>query len=565
MKDKNGQNKEQRETTTLSEKHYKSILRRQIFRLTITYLAPLVILMVYFNIQYGRLLSESNGMHLRSVAEHQSKVIDLFLRERIVNLLNIIDDPSLEIPPSKETMRKLLKILYNDSETFIDIGFFDSSGVQLTYAGPLPVLEKKDYGNEKWFRELKASEERYIITDIYSGFRQKPHFTIAVRRYIDRELIIVRATLDPKKLYDFIITLENARDVHIGIVNAEGHYQLASAHMGKVLERSEFSPPHDKEIGISETEIDGNEIKYAYSWFTSGEWAVIVRNAGKSPESRVWGLQNEFTIVSLILILITFTTIILRSKRIVKSEREKDIVRTQLVQASKLASVGELASGIAHEINNPLAIISGETGLMYDYVNPEFSSGKTIEDIKPHLKNINEAVFRCRDITRKLLSFVRQSDFELRKHNINALINELIEGFYAKELEVENIKIMQKLDENIPEIQTNANQLKQVILNLMNNAVDAIQPPGKITVVTKLKTDIVVIEVTDTGVGISEEQMERIFMPFYTTKEVGKGTGLGLSVSLGIIKSLGGEIHCESIPGKGTSFFVELPLSYEEA
>lgn len=552
------------ELSTLSEKHYKSVLSKQILRLSLTYLAPLVVLIIYFQGQYNSLLKESNQLHLRSIAEHQSKVIDLFLRERVVNLLNIIDEPGLVFPPPKSKMQSSLTRLINDSEAFIDIGFFDSSGVQMSYEGPLPILEKIDYSKEKWYEALVSSEARYIITDIYTGFRDKPHFTIGVKRDINGTYGIIRATLDPAKIYDYLLESENASDVYIGIVNSEGKYQLSTPHLGKLLESSAYRPPTDNPIGIDEAIIDSKNIKYAYSWFSNGNWAVIVRNAQDLQGTTIWSMQNEFTIVSILLIIISFVTIIIRSKKLVNFEREKDIVRTQLVQASKLASVGELASGIAHEINNPLAIISSETGLMSDYIDPEFNTGKKMEDLKPHLRNIDDAVFRCRDITRKLLSFVRQSDFELKRHNVNEIILELLDGFYERELKVENIKFKKMLDENLPEIQTNANQLKQVILNLVNNAVDAIKPPGKITVATRQKDEKIIIEVTDSGKGITEEQMERIFAPFYTTKEVGKGTGLGLSVSLSIIKSLGGDIHCESIPGKGTSFFVELPIKYHD-
>ena len=133
------------------------------------------------------------------------------------------------------------------------------------------------------------------------------------------------------------------------------------------------------------------------------------------------------------------------------------------------------------------------------------------------------------------------------------------DGFYERELAVSNITIKKKYCQQTPEIITDANQFKQVLLNIINNAKDAIKPPGKITIATNIEDKLISISITDTGKGISKEEMGRIFLPFYTTKEVGKGTGLGLSVSYGIIKNLGGKIEVESIPGKGSTFKIILP------
>jgi len=212
--------------------------------------------------------------------------------------------------------------------------------------------------------------------------------------------------------------------------------------------------------------------------------------------------------------------------------------------------VGELSAGIAHEINNPLAIIASETGLMKDLMDPEFSKDATFDDLVPHLKNIREATFRCRDITGKLLSFVRKTNINIQPYDINKSIEEIVDGFLVREI-----------CDNAPRITTDSNQLKQVILNMINNAVDAINPPGRITISTMCNDETFAIVLEDTGIGMTQDQMEKIFLPFYTTKTVGEGTGLGLSVSYGIIKNLGGNIEVESVPGKGSIFTIKLPVS----
>jgi two-component system NtrC family sensor kinase len=175
------------------------------------------------------------------------------------------------------------------------------------------------------------------------------------------------------------------------------------------------------------------------------------------------------------------------------------------------------------------------------------------------MENIREAAYRCRDITGKLLSFVRQSDVKTGQHDIHGLLDEILSGFIERELSVSNIEVVRKYRDDMPLITTDGNQLKQVILNIINNARDAITPPGTITIATGFENSEVFIAISDTGVGITPEQMEKIFLPFYTTKEVGQGTGLGLSVSYGIIGNLGGTIDVDSTCGEGSTFTIRLP------
>lgn len=545
-------------------KNFKIIRKRTFIRLLITYLSPLIILIFFFHYAYNKIIIQDKLSHLRSIAEHQANMLDLFLRERVVNLINLIDEPNFKFPPSNEFLNACLQKLKKDSEAFIDIGFFDESGVQKGYVGPITSLELKDYSTEKWFINLLKSEKRYIVTDIYLGLRNEPHFTIAVKRNVGNKIYIIKAALDPQKIYDYMLSIEYSKDIYISIINKEGNYQLVHPEIGKLFEKSPVIPSFDSAIGSSEIKENGKVIYYGYTVLKQTNWMVIVMNY---KSNGFWTeIQLNILIVAFIIIGILIIIIYFRSKKMAEmwlqkeqAVEEKEVVKSQLEHASKLASVGELAAGIAHEINNPLAIIASEVGLIKDYLDPQFNINPSFSDLIPHLDNIHEAAFRARDITRKLLTFVRHEEFKLEKHNINKLIDNLIEGFYERELAVSNIEIIRQYDNNLPEIITDANLFKQVILNIINNAVDAITPPGKITIKTEYKDNNVIVSISDTGKGISEEQMEKIFMPFYTTKEVGKGTGLGLSVSYGIVKNLGGNIEVESVVGKGSTFRIILP------
>ncbi|MFH1052305.1 MAG: ATP-binding protein [bacterium] len=543
----------------LRDKHYKDLRRNHAIRLSLTYVLPFIILIVFFQYEFNILLSESQSLHMKAIAENQANILGLFLRERVVNLLNLIDDPNFQVTPESQDLNISLKRLHMDSDAFIDLGFFDTSGIQIAYSGPMTVLKRKNYSKENWYIDLKKLERRYVITNIYLGFRNNPHFTIAVNRIIDGKFFVIKSSLDPKKIYNFMTGTEQAGDVHISIVNRKGQYQLVSPDEGKVLEMSSIIPKIDSKIGISSAKVKGKKINYAYTWVDEVDWAVVVKR--KASEESVWDLQSTMIIISICILIILFIMILYRSTKIAQMQIEKDIARSQLEHASKLASVGELAGGIAHEINNPLAIIASEVGLIKDMMDPKFGMSSSPEDLDPHLEHIHEAVYRCRDITRKLLSFVRQDGIELRQHNINDIINDLLDGFFEHEFSVSNIEIIRRLNKNIPTITTDSNQFKQVLLNIINNAADAISPPGKIIIGTSFDGEFIGISISDTGKGINEEDIGKIFMPFFTTKEVGKGTGLGLSVSYGIIKNLGGNIEVESIYSKGTTFTIKLPLS----
>jgi two-component system NtrC family sensor kinase len=265
--------------------------------------------------------------------------------------------------------------------------------------------------------------------------------------------------------------------------------------------------------------------------------------------------------VAAVFFLVSLVIIFIRAGKVVDAHVESERNRLQLGQAAKLASVGELAAGIAHEINNPLAAISAEAGLVKDLMSTEFGKPTKPEDLVPYLDSIQELVLRCRDITHKLLRFVRKTDVQLKNENLHALIDEVLGDILGHELEISNVDLNKRYDCDAPEIRTDGHQFQQVILNMVNNAVDAIgEHPGRITIATSCVGDNVSVKISDTGKGMTPEQLEKVFLPFFTTKEVGKGTGLGLSVSYGIVKSLGGEIEVESEVGRGTTFTVTMPM-----
>jgi two-component system NtrC family sensor kinase len=246
------------------------------------------------------------------------------------------------------------------------------------------------------------------------------------------------------------------------------------------------------------------------------------------------------------------------------SEKKDWLLDERLLQSQKLAAIGELSAGIAHEINNPLAIIRQEAEWMQLLLNKiEGRELKEIAELEGSVHQIVHQVNRCTEITRNLLDFARKRDPVIQAVEVNRIIEDMT-MLVEKEARHNNITIVRDYDQQLPLIYSDAPQLRQVILNFLTNATQAIGAEGAVTITTRRRgPDAVDLIFSDTGCGIAEENLGKIFDPFFTTKAPGKGTGLGLSICHGIILRLGGTIAVESEVGRGTTFTITLPLSRE--
>jgi signal transduction histidine kinase len=229
--------------------------------------------------------------------------------------------------------------------------------------------------------------------------------------------------------------------------------------------------------------------------------------------------------------------------------------QAQLVESERLAAIGRLSAGIAHELNNPLQAVLGFSELLLR--NPEMGDRSLQE-----LEIIVQESRRARDIVRRLLEFARQVDTACEPTDINRLLQDTLE-LLRSHLRSQEILLIEDYDAHLPPIAVDTGRIKQVFLNLLGNAMQAMPSGGQLTVSTGCVEDQIFVRVVDTGPGISADDLPHIFEPFFTTKPVGQGTGLGLSVSLGIVRDHGGEIRVESEQGKGTTFQVLLPLALE--
>ena len=261
-------------------------------------------------------------------------------------------------------------------------------------------------------------------------------------------------------------------------------------------------------------------------------------------------------------------------EKIIERTLELEDAQTQLIQSEKLGAIGQLAAGVAHELNNPLGGILGYAQFTLEKLKknvPEKTTDKEMKSYIRYLTDIEKQARRCKNIVQNLLRFSRSSKTtELSDVQINTIIDDTC-TFVEHQLHMNQITLKVTLDDKLPPVQANAGQLQQVFTNLIINAMHASPPDSEIEIATRYSPALGEFEGTvevlciDNGHGISEENIKKIFEPFFTTKDVGKGTGLGLSVSYGIIKEHGGEIKVDSIEGKGTTFTIIFPLQNNQS
>lgn len=256
-----------------------------------------------------------------------------------------------------------------------------------------------------------------------------------------------------------------------------------------------------------------------------------------------------------------FTTRSLRNE-LAQTTREKAVVEALAGEFGKMATLGRMAASIAHEINNPLAVIGEQAGWLKDLLQEEeLAQSANFQEFADAVSKIAYHVNRAQKITHRLLGFARRTEPVQERVDLNALLEETI-GFLENEARYRRLEVQTDFAATLPPTTSDSAQLQQVFLNILQNAMDACGKDGEIKVKTShiAKDNTLTAEISDNGPGIPKEVLPKIFDPFFTTKEVGRGTGLGLAISRSIMDRLGGRMLVASEEGRGTTFTVYLPI-----
>ncbi|MFZ1986508.1 MAG: ATP-binding protein [Desulfatitalea sp.] len=545
-------------------------LRLRIIGLTLVVsIAPLVLLGGAINDQFARAHEKRIEDQIRLLANSQSNAVEVFLRERITLLAMIVETHSFDQLSRQEVLSRVFETLNRRSDMlgFVDLGVIDHTGLHQAYVGPFN-LKGFNYEQQPWFGE--AMTKGTYVSDVYMGFRLFPHFIIAVRGRSGEHQWILRATIDSEIFNQLVRMAQAGRSGDAFIINQAGIFQTQPRFDGEILDNSEIDPNRFSQGAtlVAKKQVERTTFYYAGAWLKNKSWLLVIR---QQADDEVGGLQHTrntaILIVSLGVLAIVMTTIFIAHivvRQIEAGNQKMDALSAQLVQSDKLAALGKMATGIAHEINNPLAVIGEKAGWMKDLLDEEeFKNSPNMSEYLTSLAKIEEHVERARKITHNMLGFARRMEPRLDDVEVNRVVDQTLE-LLANHARINNIEIRKNYHPGLPVIASDRSQLQQVMLNLINNAIDAIGTNGCIEVATTLDNNRIAIHIKDDGPGIPKDLQRKIFDPFFTTKANGHGTGLGLSISYSIIEKMGGAITLQSAPGQGTTFSVLLPVVVPE-
>ncbi len=525
-------------------------------------LVPLILMAVIdYNANQNAIESEIRYQTGRLVSNTRRSVT-FFLSER-KSALNFIDkDNSYSMLSDPGRLGALLENLKRGFGGFSDLGVIDRTGVQHTYVGPYPLAGAK-YSDQEWFQDLMSSGAH--ISDVFMGFRQKPHLVIAVKHELpDGGFYILRASIDTEQFNHLLAEMEVSGNGDIFLVNRSGVLQTPSRMFGPPLQKIPVDiPEYSDKTQVIQTELYGASMVLGYAFIQDTPF-ILMAAKSKNRLMEPWNDTRRqlifFLALSVTLIVVVVIGVSTYLVNQVYSADHKRVMALHHVEyANKMASLGRLSAGVAHEINNPLAIINEKAGLIKDL------TAMGIEVSNPRVTGLVDSILhsvdRCAQVTKRLLSFARQSHDGLQqKLKLDEIAREVL-GFIGRSAELQGVSVSIESNANVPEIESDRGKLQEIFLNLVNNSLAAMSGGGRIEIRIQNSTDgNVLVKVTDTGCGIPAADLRRIFEPFFSTKTGKGGTGLGLSITYGLVQELGGSIEVDSTVGKGTEFTVFLPV-----
>jgi signal transduction histidine kinase len=489
--------------------------------------------------------------------------VSLFVSERRSVLDFIAHDYSLEALNDKARLAEILDNLNKRFSGFTHLGVIAGSGIQQSYVGS-HRLEDVDYHNEPWFRLVL--QDGVYISELVTGFRGEPHFDLAVKRNLpDGSFFVLHAALDAQTFNELIAQFEVGEKTDTFVINREGVLQTPSRFYGSVFNKIPSRiPDYSPKAQVFESKNAKNEravIGYAYIPETPFI-LMIVKQQGEliQPWYKTgWAFTGILAASILMILLVTLAVASHLVDQIHQADQERVDTLHQAEYTHKMVSLGRLASGVAHEINNPLAIINEKAGHIKDIFTLTEAYKKDPKLISL-VDSVLATVQRCAEVTKGLLNFARHLNVSIQTINLQEIVSE-VKSVLAKEAEFRCITVGVNLSKNIPPFESDRGKLEQIFFNLFNNAIAAMQGGGHLEIEARREdTDFVSIIFSDSGPGIAKADLKHVFEPFFYARTGESGMGLGLAVTYALVQEVGGQISVQSELGKGTRFNIRLPL-----
>jgi two-component system NtrC family sensor kinase len=508
--------------------------------------------------------------HLKEIVQTGKKSTENFLKDKTIDIRLLTEIYGIGHLHERSHLEEILNILKTQKgPAFLDLALINEDGEQVAHAGQR-MFSKSIYSDAVWYRQAMKTGKG--VSHEFANSQGLYSIIIAVKKIHDGKSWILRAAIDVKFIHDHLVNSVPMReDGFAFILDHEGKHFTTPPHFikprkGTIIDFLGIGAMGKNGIAVVQRKnAYGHNNVYATTLLEESDSWLVYRQKASEVFSGLKKVQTVTMVVILIVGLLIAVEAISLSKKMVRrialADKEKQKLNERMFQTGKLASIGELAAGVAHEINNPVAIMIEEAGWIDDLLeDEEFKETKNMAEFRRALKQIQTQGKRCKEITHKLLSFARKTDTSVQKVDVNGLIDDII-AISEKKAEHQGIAIHKSIQKDFPPIEISQTEFQQVLFNLINNGLDAMEEKGDTLFISaQLAEDHLVIEVADNGSGIPEEVHSRIFDPFFTTKPFGKGTGLGLSICYGIINKMGGEISVKSEINGGSTFRVMIPL-----
>lgn len=539
-------------------KYYTDITRR----LLIAFFCLSVVPILAFAWFMKDAVEDTNIIKLKELAtstiDHREEVISSFLNDKISLLSMLVQLYPDEFFFSQENVEQLFLAVGSRGD-IVDLQVIDSDGTQHSYVGPYRVkIQGKNYHEASWFGETLISGVH--VSHVFNGYRNVPHFVVAVTDPL--KSFVLRATINSSIFNSLLHSAQLGPNSDAFIINRAGEFQTPS-----LLNHNNLSDFEKRLISFenkSETSVTDSDI-YATRWIGNGHWLLVLKVNIEDSLGFYLTIRDRILVSILIISVVALMAAVFislsLSRHLEQADKEHAANSLQFSHVEKMATIGRLAAGIAHEINNPLQMITNQAGWIAELLPDEDPAAvKNIDEYQKAVTQIRHHVKRAGTITHRLLGFSKKMSAQNEHVNINDLINETL-SFVEREAETSNITIIREFCEDLPTTMTDGPQLQQVFLNLINNALDAVGSKGHVEIRTGIDSKSnILIECGDNGPGINEENLKQIFDPFFTTKAPDKGTGLGLYISYDIVKKLGGSLTAENKKNGGALFRVTLPV-----
>ncbi|MBN1652805.1 MAG: GHKL domain-containing protein [Deltaproteobacteria bacterium] len=541
---------------------YQAVFRSLVWRIAAVSLFPLLAIGGVNFFIFSTVNRDIVVEHQSNTLRHHRESIRVFLKNIEASVSGLARQYSLK-ELKEGNLQRLFPVIKLNNGIITDIGIIDQNGDAVLYVGPYN-LAAKNYRATEWFKQ--TVERGLYLSDMFLGYRHAPHFVIAVKRVEGDLFWILRVTVNTDYFSRLVDNLHSGRTGETFIINRAGLYQTKSRFANDILKPSGY-PFLQRHPGISLREVRWNNKRYlcTTTWLSHPDWLLIYRQELGEVYAPLWrasAIGLGILAIGAIAALLLAIFVSQRQVRVIRqADREKELLANELMVTGKTAAVGELSAGVAHEINNPLASIETLRVWISDLVSQDPLPEEDRREILDAAQKIGEQVERCKQITQGLLKFSRRVETSPENSNVNTILEELSTMGRAR-ARLENAKLETELGA-VPQVFASPLDLQQIFANLVNNALDALagRPASKVKIRSYENQGRACIEISDNGCGISEENLARVFLPFFTTKPVGQGTGLGLAICYGLVQKLGGTITVQTKLDAGTTFTVSLPAA----